>query len=128
MVWPFPTKDVSAQLCSERYGRTRSCLADWRAAEQSLAGMILAVNILVMLWQGLVVYRFRPDVNWLKSWVDGRRAEQRGQRRAIEDAVSYMDEPTDGQREDADGRSDGRVNQDEESRGEGYVVQPSRLR
>jgi hypothetical protein len=105
MAWPFRTEKVPAGACSVRFERTRSCLADWRGEEQSVAGMILAVNVLVMLWQGVVVYGFRPDVNWLTRWMGERRTEERGSGRAIgfgEDGERYLDEPETGVEQDGD--------------------------
>ncbi len=99
MPWPFPAKDVPKEQCVVRFDRSRSCLADWRGQEQSVAGIILAVNVLVMLWQAVVVHRIRPDVNWGGSWMGGRLTDGRGSRRAIEvgdDEERYLDEPDTG--------------------------------
>jgi hypothetical protein len=79
--------------------------------------MILAVYVLVMLWQVVVVHGIRPDVNWTRNWMGG--TVERGLRRAIEDGDDedrYLDDPEAGVGQD---RSNGgtRLIQAEESQG-----------
>ncbi|KAF1988992.1 hypothetical protein K402DRAFT_12228 [Aulographum hederae CBS 113979] len=51
MAWPFPAKGVRPDRCLERFERTASCFEGWRAREQSVAGLMLAVVIGVFLWE-----------------------------------------------------------------------------
>lgn len=51
MAWPFPDKTHKATACEETYGRTNGCLVPWKAEEQRLAGVLMAVVGLVFLWQ-----------------------------------------------------------------------------
>jgi hypothetical protein len=91
-------------------------LENWRGEEQSVANMLLAVNVLVMLWQAVVVYGFRPDANLLRRWFGGRRIDERESRRAIgfgEQGERYLDGPETGA--ERDGEGDVRLIQDEES-------------
>ena len=78
--------------------------------------MLLAVNVLVMLWQAVVVYGFLPDANLLKRWIGGRRTDERESRRAIgfgDEGERYLDGPETGV--ERDGEGDVRLIQDEES-------------
>jgi len=116
MPWPFPSSEIDVRTCSTRFERTRSCLANWRSEEQSVANMLLAVNVLVMLWQAVVVYGFLPDANLLRRWIGGRRTDERESRRAIgfgEEGERYLDGPETGV--ERDGEGDVRLIQDEES-------------
>jgi hypothetical protein len=133
MPWPFPAQDVPKERCVERFDRSRSCLEDWRGQEQNVAGVILAVNVLVMLWQAVVVHGIRPDVNWAINWMGGRLTDERGSRRAIEvgdEEERYLDEPETGVDQDlSNERGDARLIEDEGTRGtHAYRVQPSQLR
>jgi hypothetical protein len=49
--WPFPDKSHNIHACENAFGRTRGCLEPWRAEEQRVAGMLMAVVGLVFLWQ-----------------------------------------------------------------------------
>jgi hypothetical protein len=103
-------------------------LADWRGEEQSVADIILAVNVLVMLWQTVVVYGFRPNVHWLRRWMGGRRTDERESRRGIgfgEEGERYLDGPEIGVEQDGENEEgDVRLIQDEES-GEARETQPN---
>lgn len=49
--WPFPDKITRVDACEKRFERTQGCLAPWRAEEQRLAGILMAVVLLVFVWQ-----------------------------------------------------------------------------
>jgi hypothetical protein len=106
--WPFPAKGITEHLCGEKFKRTKRCLEDWRAKEQTLGGMMLVVNILLMLWQLLLMFKILRNVNLLKSWIGGNFTEYRSQSQEVEfdddDADRYTDAPTDAQPEEFDGR------------------------
>lgn len=73
------------ERCAEIFDRSRSCLADWRRQEQRLAGIILAVNVLVMLWQAVAAHGIRPDVNLARSGIGGTLTDESGESLAIGD-------------------------------------------
>lgn len=51
MAWPFPDKTHTPRSCEETFGRTNGCLGQWKAEEQRVAGIQMAVVALVFLWQ-----------------------------------------------------------------------------
>lgn len=58
--------------------------------------MMLLVNVLVMIWQGFVVYGVGPDMTWVMSLLGLRRRETGGPRRVIDYGNDrYTDDPED---------------------------------
>jgi hypothetical protein len=52
MAWPFPDKTHNADACEVTYhGRMNGCLRPWKAEEQVIAGMLMAVVGMVFIWQ-----------------------------------------------------------------------------
>jgi hypothetical protein len=51
MAFPFPAKGVSPNTCATKYDRSTSCFATWEAQQRKAAGFILAVVVVVALWQ-----------------------------------------------------------------------------
>lgn len=49
--WPFPDANHDAGACVQSFGHSVSCLDGWRGEERRAAGMLLAVAVLVLLWQ-----------------------------------------------------------------------------
>lgn len=56
MAWPFPDKDNRGNIyaCEKAYGRKTGCLAAWKAEEQQVAGILIAVVAMVFIWQVLI--------------------------------------------------------------------------
>jgi hypothetical protein len=51
MPWPFPSKEHKIDTCEKSYGRSNGCLAAWKAEEQQVAGLLIAVVGMVLVWQ-----------------------------------------------------------------------------
>jgi hypothetical protein len=51
MAFPFPDKSHNQHACEETYGRNSGCLTAWRAEEQQIAGILIAVVGMVFVWQ-----------------------------------------------------------------------------
>jgi hypothetical protein len=52
MAWPFPDKSHDAHACEATYSeRTTGCLGAWKAEEQQIAGLLMAVVGMVFIWQ-----------------------------------------------------------------------------
>jgi hypothetical protein len=49
--FPFPSKDVGVDACKKAFGRDVSCFASWREEERIVAGLLLLVVLLVVLWK-----------------------------------------------------------------------------
>ncbi|KAF2668233.1 hypothetical protein BT63DRAFT_425557 [Microthyrium microscopicum] len=128
MAWPFPSKTSDPRRCEETFDRTASCLDSWRGEEKIVASLLLAVNVLITLWQICVVYRGQMGGEWVKQAFGGRRGD--GQRLGIgfvsEDG-EYHDEP---QSERQDELENGQLalNGEEVDDSSRYRVQPSLLR
>ena len=50
MAWPFPSKSHKPDACEASFGRTRGCLGPWKAEEQHIAGLLMGVVGLVVVW------------------------------------------------------------------------------
>jgi hypothetical protein len=91
MPWPFPSAVDDVKTCSKRFARTQGCLVDWRSSEQRIAGLLVAVDVLALVYLWLVGIERWPQGGW-NNWVSGsipRHPEQR----AIEGNENYHDEP-----------------------------------
>jgi len=51
MAWPFPDKNHDVDSCETSFNRNSGCLAAWKAEEQQIAGILIAVVGMVFLWQ-----------------------------------------------------------------------------
>jgi hypothetical protein len=51
MAWPFPDKTHNAHSCETSFKRNTGCLAAWKAEEQQIAGILMAVVGMVFIWQ-----------------------------------------------------------------------------
>ncbi|KAF2141248.1 uncharacterized protein K452DRAFT_318905 [Aplosporella prunicola CBS 121167] len=72
MAWPFPTHDghghTSRSRCAQSFERDRACFGAWRGQERHTAGAMLAVTVLVYLWELAII--FAPSArrpSWLAS-------------------------------------------------------------
>lgn len=50
MSYPFPDKSHKADACKTFFGRTQSCLGAWKAEEQHIAGLLMGVVGMVVIW------------------------------------------------------------------------------
>jgi hypothetical protein len=51
MAWPFPDRTHNQHACETAFGRNSGCLAAWKAEEQQIAGLLMAVVGMVFVWQ-----------------------------------------------------------------------------
>jgi hypothetical protein len=51
MAWPFQDKTHDQFACEIRYGRKNGCFDAWKAEEQQVAGILIAVVGMVFIWQ-----------------------------------------------------------------------------
>lgn len=51
MAWPFPDRTHKADACQIAFGRSNGCFAAWKAEEQQVAGLLIAVVGMVFIWQ-----------------------------------------------------------------------------
>jgi hypothetical protein len=51
MAWPFPDRSHDQHACETTFNRSHGCLAAWKAEEQQMAGVLIAVVGMVFLWQ-----------------------------------------------------------------------------
>lgn len=51
MAWPFVSKEHDAQACEKAFNRSIGCKAAWKAEEQQIAGLLIAVVGMVFIWQ-----------------------------------------------------------------------------
>ncbi|KAF2866160.1 hypothetical protein BDV95DRAFT_585010 [Massariosphaeria phaeospora] len=70
MAWPFPGKNVDQ--CSTAFGRTSGCFPAWKAEEQRLAGIFMAVVGLVFIWQFAFIAIPTKRESWLHQVVPDR--------------------------------------------------------
>jgi len=49
--WPFPDKTHDSTACEKRFDRTTGCIQRWRGEEQRLAGLLMGVVGLVVVWE-----------------------------------------------------------------------------
>lgn len=73
MAWPFAKHDpdtgrTAPSTCARTYGRTRSCLAAWRAEEGLVAGLVVGVCVGVWVWEMIVVYIPARRPSWLSRF------------------------------------------------------------
>jgi hypothetical protein len=50
MAWPFPGKGVDPNACSNLSGSIKGCLGPWKAEEQHIAGLLMGVVGMVVIW------------------------------------------------------------------------------
>ncbi|KAF2256761.1 hypothetical protein BU26DRAFT_513534 [Trematosphaeria pertusa] len=72
MAWPFPDKTHTPRSCEETFGRTNGCLGQWKAEEQRVAGIQMAVVALVFLWQFAIIAIPTKRESWLHRVVPDR--------------------------------------------------------
>jgi hypothetical protein len=51
MAWPFPDRSHNQHACESAFNRTNGCLGAWKAEEQKIAGLLIAVVGMVFVWQ-----------------------------------------------------------------------------
>lgn len=51
MAYPFPGKGHDAHACEQAFGRNKGCFPAWKAEEQQVAGILMAVVGMVFIWQ-----------------------------------------------------------------------------
>ena len=51
MAFPFPDRSHDQHACENTYGRSSGCLVAWKAEEQQIAGILIAVVGMVFVWQ-----------------------------------------------------------------------------
>jgi hypothetical protein len=51
MAWPFPDRTHDAHACESAFNRSNGCLGAWKAEEQKIAGLLIAVVGMVFIWQ-----------------------------------------------------------------------------
>lgn len=72
MAWPFPDRSHKADACKESFGRTRSCLESWKAEEQYVAGLMMVVVALVVVWAFAIIAIPTQPESWLHKVVPGQ--------------------------------------------------------
>jgi hypothetical protein len=65
MAWPFPDKTHNQHACETAFGRNNACLAPWKAEEQQIAGLLMAVVGMVFLWQFAIIVIPTQKESWL---------------------------------------------------------------
>ncbi|KAJ4381019.1 hypothetical protein N0V86_003366 [Didymella sp. IMI 355093] len=65
MAWPFPGKGVNPNACSNLSGNTKGCLGPWKAEEQHIAGLLMGVVGLVVVWAFLIIAVPTRRESWL---------------------------------------------------------------
>lgn len=73
--WPFPDKKHTVSPCEETFGRTKSCLGEWRQAQQVNAGLFLLVAIVVFIVKLVVILFLITGSSWSmdRSWIRSLR-------------------------------------------------------
>jgi hypothetical protein len=138
MAFPFPAAGLENNVCEKTYRRSQSCFEPWRAEEQKIAAILLVVDILVVLWQVVVLFGRSPETpSWLARAFRGRWMgddPERQTRRAIDYRRvegRYLDNPEEHDDDDVqeDATTGPRVIGDASTRTEDFAsrVQPSQL-
>ncbi|KAL6705552.1 hypothetical protein ACN47E_006669 [Coniothyrium glycines] len=100
MAWPFPDRSHDQHSCENTYGRTTGCLGAWKAEEQRLAGILMAVVGMVFLWQFAIIAIPTQKESWLhkvapdrisRMIADERHGGTEEPRRAIDYSPRYSD-------------------------------------
>ncbi|KAF1929453.1 uncharacterized protein M421DRAFT_419984 [Didymella exigua CBS 183.55] len=65
MAWPFPGKGVSQDACEKLSGNTKGCLGPWKADEQHIAGLLMGVVGLVVVWAFAIIAIPTQRESWL---------------------------------------------------------------
>jgi hypothetical protein len=118
MPWPFPSTldNVAPDTCATRFGRTQSCLVDWRASEQRIAGLLIVIDVLSIAYLWLVGIERWPQGGWM-NWA--RRNTSQRQQRAFdyqnETGEHYSDGPASGDRAVADRAPVSLIDENEEA-------------
>jgi predicted membrane protein len=50
MAWPFQDKTHPATACQEAFARNTGCVSAWKAEEQQVAGLLMGVVGMIVLW------------------------------------------------------------------------------
>ncbi|KAI9665740.1 MAG: hypothetical protein M1821_003674 [Bathelium mastoideum] len=128
---------AGSRACMEMTGRTESCLGSWKAEEQKVAGMLLAVAVGVFLWKVIIVSIPTSQPSWFSQMFDddtsfrvGRPALEYQGTRVVEEHEPYSDHlPSEDEIRDEVNQGTQRAIEDIQARkqnGKG-LVQPSAL-
>jgi len=94
MAWPFPDKTHDARACETSFNRNTGCLAAWKAEEQQVAGILMAVVGMVFLWQFTIIVVPTQKESWLHSVAPDRIsrmiADERHDNSQSRSAVDYL--------------------------------------
>lgn len=65
MAFPFPGKGIKPETCQELSGNTKGCLGPWKAEEQHIAGLLMGVVGLVVIWAFAIIVIPTQRESWL---------------------------------------------------------------
>ncbi|KAL5116003.1 hypothetical protein ACEQ8H_006121 [Pleosporales sp. CAS-2024a] len=65
MAWPFPSRSHGANACEVAFGRHHGCHDAWKAEEQHVAAILIAVVGMVFLWQFTIIVIPTESESWL---------------------------------------------------------------
>ncbi|KAF3008717.1 hypothetical protein E8E13_009683 [Curvularia kusanoi] len=65
MAYPFPRNGHHPDECKTLFERTESCLAPWKAEEQHIAGLLMGVVGLVVVWAFAIIVIPTQRESWL---------------------------------------------------------------
>ncbi|KAJ8115787.1 hypothetical protein OPT61_g2646 [Boeremia exigua] len=72
MAWPFPDRSHKADSCKTSFNRTRACLGPWKSEEQHIAGLLMGVVGLVVVWAFAIIVIPTQRESWLHKVVPGQ--------------------------------------------------------
>jgi hypothetical protein len=72
MAWPFQDKTHPATACQEAFGRNTGCVSAWKAEEQQVAGLLMGVVGMIVLWAFTIIAVPTQSDSWLHQVVPER--------------------------------------------------------
>ncbi|KAF2639219.1 hypothetical protein P280DRAFT_470597 [Massarina eburnea CBS 473.64] len=72
MAWPFPDKTHKVTACETTFGHTNGCLGAWKGEEQRIAGTLMAVVGLVVIWQFVIIAVPTDRESWIHNVIPDR--------------------------------------------------------
>ncbi|KAF1939142.1 hypothetical protein EJ02DRAFT_265037 [Clathrospora elynae] len=98
MAWPFPDREHNQHACETTFQRSTGCIGAWKAEEQQIAGLLLAVVGMVFIWQFAIIAVPTQKESWLhrvapdrisRMIADERNGGSEEPRRAIDYVPGY---------------------------------------